>query len=44
MIVVTGSSGFIGSNLVRTLSEMGYDVLCVDYIQRSYNNGLKKRL
>lgn len=41
MIVVTGSSGFIGSNLVRTLSELGHSVLCVDYVERNYNNKLK---
>ena len=37
MIVVTGSSGFIGSNLVRKLYDMGKDVACVDYIDREYN-------
>jgi ADP-L-glycero-D-manno-heptose 6-epimerase len=35
MIVVTGASGFIGSNLVRRLMEMGEkNILCVDYEYR----------
>lgn len=37
MIVVTGSSGFIGSNLVRKLYDMGKDVACVDYADMDYN-------
>jgi ADP-L-glycero-D-manno-heptose 6-epimerase len=41
MIVVTGSSGFIGSNLVERLSNEGHSVLCVDFVQRNYINKLK---
>lgn len=40
MIVVTGSSGFIGSNLVRYLHNRGDKVLAVDYVERDYNNDL----
>ena len=47
MIVVTGSSGFIGSNLVRKFYDMGKEVACVDYLDMKYdlefykNNGFK---
>jgi len=35
MIVVTGASGFIGSNLVKRLVEMGErNIMCVDYEMR----------
>lgn len=37
MIVVTGSNGFIGSNLVRHLLDHGYDVRGVDFESRLYN-------
>jgi ADP-L-glycero-D-manno-heptose 6-epimerase len=42
MIIVTGSSGFIGSNLMKTLMEKGEEVRGVDYIQRDYvsNNSI----
>ena len=31
MIIVTGSNGFIGSNLIRRLNEKGYrDIIAVD--------------
>lgn len=36
MIVVTGSDGFIGSNLVNTLASLGENVLCVDFVTRNY--------
>lgn len=29
-IAVTGSSGFIGSNLVKDLTQLGYRVICID--------------
>lgn len=39
MIIVTGSSGFIGSNLVLELCRRGYSVLGVDYVlDRPYCN------
>jgi len=35
MIIVTGASGFIGSNLVRRLYEIGErNIICVDYVNR----------
>lgn len=40
MIVVTGASGFIGSNLVEYLKNQGKDVIAVDYVERDYNNDL----
>lgn len=36
MIVVTGASGFIGSNLVKLLKSIDEEVLCVDYVKRNY--------
>ena len=36
-ILVTGGSGFVGSNLIRRLLLKGYDVISVD----DYSNGLK---
>jgi ADP-L-glycero-D-manno-heptose 6-epimerase len=36
MIVVTGASGFIGSNLVNHLRSIGKHVIAVDYIRRDY--------
>ena len=41
MIVVTGACGFIGSNLVKKLVDLGHrNILAVDYEQRDYINGL----
>lgn len=40
MIVVTGSSGFIGSNLVRKLYELKKEVVCIDYVDRNYNSDI----
>ena len=36
MIIVTGASGFIGSNLVNHLRSIGKEVLAVDFIRREY--------
>ena len=31
-ILVTGGTGFVGSNLVRALAETGHEILCFDYV------------
>ncbi len=36
-VIVTGSSGFIGSNLVKRLLREGYRVLGVDVVEPTYN-------
>lgn len=41
MIIVTGSSGFIGSNLIRELSNRGHkNIMGVDYVTSVYNRDL----
>ena len=41
MIVVTGACGFIGSNLVKKLVDLGHkNILAVDHVQREYINDL----
>ena len=37
MIVVTGGSGFIGTNLVRSLLELNHKVLVVEELDRNAN-------
>lgn len=41
MIIVTGASGFIGSNLIKTLHAQGKDVLGVDYEFRNYTPNIE---
>ena len=36
MIIVTGASGFIGSNLVNHLRTIGKHVIAVDFVRRDY--------
>jgi ADP-L-glycero-D-manno-heptose 6-epimerase len=39
MIIVTGAFGFIGSNLVKRLQELGHkNILAIDYVTRDYIN------
>lgn len=41
MIIVTGASGFIGSNLIKRLVDIGEkNILAVDYVYRNYLDGL----
>ncbi len=41
-ILVTGSAGFIGFHLSRSLLDVGHDVLGIDNINNYYDVGLKK--
>ena len=40
--IVTGGAGFIGSNLINRLSEMGEEVICIDNLQTSTISNIKK--
>ena len=39
-VLVTGGLGFIGSNLCRTLADLGAEVLCVDSLLPDYGGNL----
>lgn len=43
MIIVTGSSGFIGSNLIKKLNEVysGEEIIGIDYVKRDYLDDYK---
>lgn len=41
-ILVTGGAGFIGSNLILKLLELGHSVVCVDNMNKYYDPELKK--
>ena len=40
-IIVTGSCGFIGFNLINTLSDT-YKIIGIDSLNNAYDNNLKK--
>ncbi len=43
-ILVTGGAGFIGSNLITLLLEMGHEVICVDSFYSGKKSNIKKFL
>lgn len=42
-ILVTGGAGFIGSNLIKKLLEVGYRVICLDDLNNYYSPKIKQR-
>ena len=41
MIIVTGGAGFIGSNIVKSLNEDGYNDIIVDSLNSKKENNIK---
>ena len=41
--LVTGCAGFIGSQIVERLADMGYEILGVDALRKAYDVSLKRR-
>lgn len=42
-ILVTGGAGFIGSHLCERLLRCGFEVVCLDNFNKSYDPGIKRR-
>ena len=42
-ILVTGSAGFIGMHLCKSLLEDGYEILGIDNLNSYYDKQLKKK-
>ena len=40
--IVTGGAGFIGSNLIHRLIEMGEEIICIDNLQTSTSSNIHK--
>ena len=40
--IVTGGAGFIGSNLIHRLIEMGEEIICIDNLQTSTVSNINK--
>ena len=39
-ILLTGASGFIGFHLAKRLKDIGYQILCIDSMESSYENSI----
>jgi len=44
VFLVTGGAGFIGSNLCEALTDMGYQVRCLDEVRKKMLNFLQTDL
>ena len=42
-LLITGAAGFIGSNLIDSLLEKGYYVVCLDNFDKSYPRNIKEK-